>query len=177
MAFGGRAVRFSVMRPLRTHWFYTALPLLIVSTIGFRETHPWREQPLVGEAVLLFDWCVLVLALFLICYRDLPGRALALRCLALVCGGIWFVGLMVPDAAEAMLASLGWARLIGIALLGIVEGVAMVAVVRALFGKTPEVAALERSGIPPVVIRFMLAEVRFWRWLWARLTGRQRCGA
>lgn len=156
----------------RRNWFYLLLPVWAAAAFGFRAAHPWSEQPMLGEAVTLFDWCLFVPALYLLCYRDMPRRALGLRAIALVCGGIWIAGVIVPDAAENILTRLGPLRSAGIAILLLVEGVAILAILRVVFGATPDPAALERQGIPPPIARLMLAEARFWRWLWATLRGR-----
>jgi hypothetical protein len=89
--------------------------------------------------------------------------------LAVVCGGIWIAAKIVPDQAETILSELGWVSGLGIAVLAAFEGVAFVAVLRILFGSEPDAFALGRQGIPPLLVKFMLAEARFWRWVWLRL--------
>jgi hypothetical protein len=76
---------------------------------------------------------------------------------------------IVPDQAETILRGLGWVRGLGIAVLTIFEGMAFVAAMRILFGDEPDAVALERQGIPPLLVKLMLAEARFWRWVWSRL--------
>lgn len=154
------------------HWFFLLLPFWLVAALGFRATHPWSEQPALGEAATLFDWCVFVPALYVLCYRTMPRRALMLRTLALVCSGIRIAGKIVPAAAESVLTDLGWLRSAGITVLVLFEGLALVAMLRVIFGAAPNAAELERQGIPPLIARMMLAEARFWRWLWTRLRGR-----
>lgn len=154
------------------HWFYLLLPLLLAAAFGFRATHPWAEQPRFGEAVTLFDWCLFVPMLFALCYRDLPRRALALRMLAIACGGFWIAGRIVPAGAQGLLQDWGGIRWLGLAVLLLFEAVAIAAVLRIAFGASPDPEALERQGIPPLMAKLMLAEARFWRRLWARLTGR-----
>lgn len=156
----------------RRHWFYLALPLLLIAAIGFRATHPWREQPGLGEAVTLFDWCVFVPILYTVCYREMPGRALVLRALALVCGGIWLSGQIVPGYSHDILSRWGWLRNAGIAVLVVFEGMAAAAMLRVVFGAAPDPSLLARQGVPPLLVKFMLAEARFWRSIWSRLRGR-----
>lgn len=151
------------------HWFYLVLPLLFVTALTFRTSYPWQLDPKLGEAATIFDWCVFVPLIYAVCYRNMPRRALALRTLAVVCGGIWIAAKIVPDQAETILSELGWVRGLGIAVLAAFEGVAFVAVLRILFGSEPDAVALERQGIPPLLVKFMLAEARFWRWVWLRL--------
>lgn len=165
-------MQFSVIEHGRRHWFYLLLPLLLAIAFGFRATHPWAESPVIGEATALFDWCLFVPCLYAICYRDMPRRALAIRVLGLVCAGIWIAGLIVPVSAQTMLAQWGWLRGVGIAVLVAVEGWALVAVLRVIFSADADTKQLERQGIPPLLAQLMLAEARFWRWLWRRLRGR-----
>jgi hypothetical protein len=47
-----------------------------------------------------------------------------------------------------------------------------IAVLRVLFGADPDPKELERQGMPPLLARLMLAEARFWRWVWSRLKER-----
>ena len=162
----------TIARAARKHWFYAVLPILLGAALNFRATHPWADQPRFGEAATLFDWCLFVPFLYAICYRKMSRRALAMRTLALVCGGIWIAGKIVPDPAETILAQWGWLRAIGIGVLVLAEGAALIAVLRVAFGSSPDPAELERQGIPPLLVKLMLAEARFWRWVWSRLQGK-----
>lgn len=160
-----------VARVARHHWFYFAVPVLLGAALNFRATHPWAHHPRLGEAVTLFDWCLFVPLLHAICYRRMPRRALATRTLALVCGGIWIAGQIVPDRAETILAEWGWLRTLGIGVLVAAESAALVAMLRMAFGSAADPTELERQGIPPLLAKLMLAEARFWRWAWRRLGG------
>lgn len=165
-------MRHGVARFARCHWFYLALPFLIIAALAFRASHPWSEQPSLGEATTLFDWCLFVPALYLICYRDMPRRTLVLRALALVCGGIWIASQIVPDSAETILSEGKWLRGVGLAVLIIFEGLTAIAMLRVVFSAVPDLKVLERQGLPPLLIKLMLAEARFWRWVWMGLRGR-----
>lgn len=156
----------------RSHWFYIALPVLLGASLGFRVTHPWADQPRFGEAATLFDWCLFVPLLYAICYRRLAARALATRTLALACGGMWIASRIVPDHAQSLLVQWAWLRAIGGAAVLLLEGAAIVLMLRTLFGTAPDVTSLERQGVPPALARLMLAEARFWHWVWSRLRGR-----
>lgn len=159
-------------RVAQRHWFYLVLPALLGAALNFRAAHPWGDQPTFGEAVTLFDWCLFVPFLYVICYRDLPRRALVVRAVALMCGGIWVAGKIVPDSAEAILTRWGWLRAVGMVLLVLAEGAALIAAVRIAFGSAPDPRELENKGMPPLLVKLMLAEARFWRWVWARLLGK-----
>ena len=161
----------AIARLSRRHWFYLILPVLLCAALSFSTTYPWAEDARFGEATALFDWCLFVPFLYAICYRDTLPRVLAVRIFALICGGFWVAGKIVPDSAETILAQWSWLRGVGIAVLMLIEGVALVAVLRATFSAAPDPKELERQGVPPLVAKLMLAEARFWRWVWARVRG------
>lgn len=156
----------------RTHWFYLVLPVLLGIAWSFHLTHPWSDQPRFGELTALFDWCLFVPFLYAICYRKMPKRAVAIRTVALMCGGLWIAGKIVPDSAETILAQWGWLRGVGLAMVALAEVAALITVLRIAFGSAPDPQELERQRMPPLVIKMILAEARFWRWVWSRLSGR-----
>jgi hypothetical protein len=160
------------IRWARLHWFYLLLPLWLATSWNFHLTFDWSARPASGEAVALFDWCLFMPGLHALCYRRLPFRALAIRTVALACSGLWVAGLVVPDSAEAVLRDLYPLRMAGLALLLVVEVAASIAILRVVFGAEPDAEALVRHGIPPLLVRLMLAEARFWRRVWDRLRGR-----
>ncbi|UVO50517.1 hypothetical protein M0208_08290 [Sphingomonas sp. SUN019] len=132
----------------------------------------WRTDALQMEAVTLFDWCVFLPAMFVLCYRrQLTTGALAVRTIGIVCAGLWVAASIVPDDRESLIGSVTWLRYPGLALLVLAEGLALVAVLKITFSKTPDEAALRRLNVPPLIARLMLAEARFWRWLWTKLRG------
>ena len=161
-----------IARAARTHWFYVMLPVLLAAALNFHATHSWAVHPRFGEAATLFDWCLFVPFLYAISYRAMPWRALAMRTLALVCGGIWIAGKIVPDPAKTILEQWGWLRTVGMGALLLAEGAGLIAVLRVAFGSTPNPAELERQGMPPLLVKLMLAEARFWRGVWSRLQGK-----
>ena len=154
------------------HWFYLLLPVWLAASWAFRSSHPWGAEPAFGEAITLIDWCIFVPATFALCYRSMTRRALALRVLALVCGRIWLAGKIVPPEAQTLLQNWGSIRWLGISILLLFEVVAFAAVLRVVFGTAPDPQVLEREGIPPLVAKIMIAEAKFWKWVWTRLTGR-----
>lgn len=154
------------------NWFYALVPIWLLASLAFRATHQWDEQPQLGEAITLFDWCIFIPITFAICYRGMSGRALVLRCLALVCGGVWLAGKLVPVDAHNLLQSLGAMRWVGLSALLLFEMAAVVAMLRVVFGAAPDPRELEQQGIPPFLVKLMIAEAKFWRWLWGRLTGK-----
>lgn len=156
----------------KRHWFYLLLPLWVLASVNLHFSFEWTAQPRAGELATLFDWVVFVPALYALCYRGtLSGRALAIRLLAFACSGVWIAGKVVPDPAEGLLLQWGWLRGVGVTALVAVEGLAMLAVLRVAFSANPDPLELERQGIPPIVAKMMLAEARFWRWIWGKLHG------
>ncbi|MCD2322624.1 hypothetical protein LQ953_01180 [Sphingomonas sp. IC-56] len=154
---------------LRQHWFYALIPLWLAASLNFQSAHDWQARPQLGEAVALFDWCLFVPALYVLCYRkSRPAKAVAIRVLALTCAGIWVAGHMVPDPAQILLRDWAWLRGVGIAGLLLLETGAIIAMLRVAFSKDPTPQALTDRGVPPILARMMLAEARFWRWLFSR---------
>jgi hypothetical protein len=155
------------------HWFYLLIPIWVASSWSLRSSYTWDVQPNVGEAIVLFDWCIFVPATFAVCYRTMTPSSLALRVLALMCGGIWVAGKMVPPDAQMLLRDWSSIRWLGLSIVLLFEVAAMAAMLRIVFGEAPDPRALEQQGIPPFVAKLMIAEAKFWRWLWARLAGKR----
>jgi hypothetical protein len=167
---GGREMKIASV--IGRNWFYALLPIWLLASVGFRATHPWDAQPQFGEVVTLFDWCVFIPMTFAICYRSMSRRALTLRLLALMCGGVWLAGKLVPADAQSLLRSMGGMRWVGLAVLLLFEIAAFVAMWRVIFGAKPDPRVLEEQGIQLIMAKLMIAEAKFWRWLWGRLTGK-----
>ena len=69
------------------HWFYLLLPFAAAAAWAMHLSLDWDREATLGEATALFDWCVFLPAMFLLCYRRaMPSRTLALRTVGLVCG-------------------------------------------------------------------------------------------
>ncbi|PAX07113.1 hypothetical protein [Sphingomonas lenta] len=157
----------------RRHWFHVLLPFALLASYSMSATADWGAEARLGEAALLFDWCLFVPALYALHLRGtVGGRTLGLRVLAMACAGLWFARWLTPDASEVVLAAVAPLRWVRIAVLVVAEAAILVAVVRVAFSKKPDAAAIERRGVPPLLARLMLLEARFWRWVWSRLRGR-----
>lgn len=156
----------------RRHWFYLLLPAALLAFYSTAMSADWRTDARIGEAALLLDWCLFVPALYALYLRGtVSGRALGLRVLALACSGLWFARWLTPDASEVVLAAVAPLRWVGIAVLVLAEAAVLAAVVRVAFSREPDVAAIERHGVPTLLARLMVLEARFWRWVWQRLRG------
>lgn len=156
----------------RRHWFLLLLPVWFACSFAFSRSLDWRLEGRMGEATILFDWCVfLPFAYALSLRRAVPPRAALLRTLGLAGAGLWVGRLFVPDGAENLLTSLGWLRYPWLAVVLVVEGAVIVALLRAVFAGRADAAAFERAGVPPFAAKLMLLEARFWRWVWRTMRG------
>ena len=147
------------------NWFLLALPCLLAVSFLFVRS-PSSAGPI--EAVTLFDWCVSVPLLYFRCYRrSLPLRQMALRLVALGCGGLWLASRLVPSEAQDILPHLGWLRTAGLIVLGLIELKLLVLATRMAFSGKADAARLAAStGTPPLLAKLMLAEARFWQAVW-----------
>lgn len=157
---------------IRRHWFYLLLPFAVAASLTLRSSIDWRSEAFRMEATTLFDWCVFLPAMFVLCYRrELTAGALAVRTVGIACAGLWAARLIVPDDHERLIAAVAWLRYPGMAVLLAAEALVLVALFKVTFSKTPDPGELVRLGVPSFVARLMLAEARFWRWAWRKLRG------
>ena len=156
------------------NWFLLVAPVLAVVGLLVARTVPWGTDDSGFEAVLLFDACVSVPVLYVLCYgRTMSVGQLAVRSLALACLGICLLGQVVPADAQSLLPRFGWARWIGIAVLLLIELRLLVAGIRLVFeGETTAHELQEKTGAPPLLARLMLLEARFWKAVWRFLRRR-----
>jgi len=151
----------------RRNWFLPVLGLLLAIEWAFTRGTAWGRDGF-AEAVVLFDLCLFVPALHYLCYRrSLARKPLLLRTAAIAFLGLYIASHLIPPEAQRLVAALGWARLVGLAVMAALELWFIVAVVKLAYGGTAtaeEVTA--SSGAPPWIARFMVAEARFWKWLW-----------
>ena len=164
----------SIGRWTKANWFAAALPVLLLIEFAFSRMPEARAAPTLLEATVLFDLCVFVPGLFLLCYRRRLGRkALAVRVLGLACFGILLASWMVPAGAQTLIPHLRWPRMVGMAVLAIVELKLLVEVLKLVFGGADTTEAIaERSGLPPALVKLMALEARFWKAVWRTLRGR-----
>jgi hypothetical protein len=158
---------------VKENWFYFLFIPICVGTYIFSAKYNWSGNARRGEVIALLYWCVFVPLLFLLCFRSFPARALFIRMFATICGGFWFAGLTVPDYAQHILVQWRWLRYFGIALLLIVEALAIIAFFRIAFDKNPDIEKLRQLGVPDLAAKAMIAEAKFWRWLWSVIIGKR----
>jgi hypothetical protein len=160
------------METARRHWFYLLLPFAVAASLALRSSIDWRSEAFRMEATTLFDWCVFLPAMFVLCYRrELTTGALAVRTVGIACAGLWAATLIVPDDYQRLIGSVAWLRYPGMAVVLAAEALVLVALFKVTFSKTPDAGELVRLGVPPFVAKLMLAEARFWRWVWRKLRG------
>jgi hypothetical protein len=152
---------------LRANWFVAAVPpLLLIEWLVVRSIG--SEMGPFLETVVLFDLCLFMPFLYMICYHGRVAlKPLLLRTAGLACLGIYLATYMVPEAAQQMLPHLSWARVAGLAVLAIIELRLLLTVVRMVYGKNATAEEVETaSGAPRWIARLMVMEARFWRALW-----------
>ena len=157
----------------RRNWFLPLLALLVAIEWAFARTIDWPRDG-AAEAVILFDMCLFVPFLYVLCYRRrIALKPLLVRAMALACLGLYFASHLIPAQSQHLVAGLGWARMLGWAALALVELWVVAKVVRLVFGGTATEADVVAQGAPLWIARLMLIEARFWKWLW-RLLRRPR---
>ena len=152
---------------LKANWFLAAAPVLfLVEWLVVRDIG--AEMGRHVEAVVLFDLCVFLPALYILCYRpSLPIGQLMLRTAALVCLGIYVAGWLVPAEAQQLLPRLAWARTAGLVVLALIELRLLLAVIDLIYRKNGTVEQVQAaSGAPRWIARLLLLEARFWRGVW-----------
>jgi hypothetical protein len=157
----------------RRNWFLPLLTALLAIEWAFARATDWSADG-VAEAVILFDMCLFVPFLYLLCYRRRVARKpLLVRAAALAFLGLYFAAHLIPPQAQHLVAGLGWARLVGWAVLALAELWVVAKVVRLVFGReaTTEDVVVQ-SGAPRWIARIMLIEARFWKALWRLLRRR-----
>jgi hypothetical protein len=158
---------------LRRNWFLPLLALLLAIELAFTRSADW-SQPRMPEAVVLFDLCLFIPALHILCYRrKLALKPLLIRTAALAFLGVYIASHLIPREAQSLLAELGWARTAGLVVIALIELRLVFLALKLVFGgqaSADEIA--ERTGAPPWIARLMLIEARFWQWVWRRIRRR-----
>lgn len=150
---------------IRENWFWPlAIALWAVAFLGSRNV----PMPVLDELeiAVIVDVMVTMPVLFALCYRaKLNWQMLAIRILALQCLGIWLATKILPVETQTILPQLSWLRYLGLAVLVVIEIRVVVALFRIVFKVDTGSKQLEKIGMPPLLAKLLLLEVRFWRWL------------
>lgn len=158
-------------RALTRNWFYPmAGALLLVLLVALRiSSDRITSADYAGfEKTLVFDAVVSLPLLYWLCFRrSHRAGALVTGMLAIACCGLWLAGWIVPERSQILLPKLSWLRPVVLAGLALVEIRLAVAAFRIIFKPSTKTSDLQDAGIPPLVARLMLAEARFWRWVFS----------
>lgn len=155
---------------LKRNWFWLAA-MAVVAINAFTIASDGWQAPKIKEFGVLFDFAVLIPALYLICYRRL-GKKAVVRAIAFACLGVWVAGHVVPDAHHSLMSQIGWLRYVGLAVLVIIEIRLAIEIWRLAFRNQAEDASqviqqkAESEGVPPWVAKLMAAEAKFWKKAW-----------
>ena len=152
---------------LKANWFVAAVPLLLL--VEWLVVHDLSgDMGRFLEAVVLFDLCLFMPLLYVLCYRrSIPLRHLLLRTLGLACLGVYLATYLVPEPLQAVLPQLGIVRIAGLAVLVLVELRLLIVAMRLVWGQDASVERVQAaSGAPAWIARLMVMEARFWKWLW-----------
>ena len=156
---------------LAHHWFVPAALFVLLGSVVATQTADWATEASMLEGALLFDLALLLPLLFWACYR-LKSKAVALRSVAIACGGIWLATYLVPVEHQSLLPSVAFLRYGAIALLVYVE----IRIVASLYwavvsGRVPQDQAASHlsreAGIPEPLAALMAKEALFWKRLLA----------
>ena len=152
---------------LGQHWFIPAALLILCGAIVSSHTADWATEARLLESALVFDLAILLPLLFWVCYR-FQAKAVALRSVALACGGIWLATYLVPSEHQPLLPYVAVLRYVAIALLVYIEiRIAAALYWSVVLGRvTPDDAAdhlVREAGIPRPLAVIMAKEANFWK--------------
>lgn len=153
---------------LTAHWFLVAAAAIVsvnwLALPGIR-----ADLPRLAESAALFDFAIVLPALYWLCYRR-RRRDAGVRALALACLGAWAVSKLIPPSEHQLLDYLMPLRYVGLAVLVAIELKILVALYRMVFsGATRAAAAAQiqnQADLPPWLSRLLVAEAMFWRRVW-----------
>ena len=158
---------------VRQHWFYLLLPLWLMAAWLVSRDSVTTSDPLVLEKVYLFDFGLFLPLLYFLFLRSrVTLRAALLRTMALAGAGLWLAATLMPSGEGEVLPWVSWLRYVALPLLIGIELVATVAIMRQVWSKEPDEQALIAQGVPPLVVKLLVLEARFWKGVWRWVTGR-----
>jgi len=154
---------------LKTNWFVPVLFLVIslnAAVLYFDGLEPSRLK----EFGLLFDFAVLLPALYLICYRS-QGSKTVVRAIGLACLGIWLVGKIIPEQNHFILEKVSFLRYLGLAVLILIEVRIMLVIYKSIFSSDSQFeknrnSSISETDMPEWVAKLMVWEVNLWRKVW-----------
>lgn len=158
---------------LRRHWFVPSLVVLLLIETAFARATNWSRDGF-AELVILFDLCLFIPLLYVLCYRHrLARKPLLIRTAALALAGIYIASKLVPANAQVVLGELVWARYAGLAVLALIELWVIVLTVKLVYGGATTAEIADGSAAPLWIARLLQLEARFWKAVWRFLSGRR----
>ena len=154
---------------LKANWFVIAFVLILAGNGIVTYLDEWGSTRLM-EFGLLFDFAILLPALYLICYRG-QGKKTIFRAIGLACLGIWAVGKIVPEESHQILENVSFLRYVGLGVLFLIELRIIIAIFKSIFANEADYekereAAISEAEMPEWVAKLMAWEANLWRKIW-----------
>lgn len=157
----------------RGYWFYWLLVPCLIAAWQLSLTAEALADPLTLERVYLIDCALLLPILYFLYLRSRATLKAALfRSLALGAAALSYAAWLMPEGAGQVLPYLSWLRWTALPLIIAIELVAFVALMRYIYGSEPKEEELVNQGIPPLVVKLLLMEARFWKRVFRLITGK-----
>ena len=162
------------LRLLGAHWYAPAFLAMLGGVWWLARIPAFMRAG--GEAALLFDLSLTAPMLYALCYaRRQPMRTTLIRAVAIAGAGLWLAGWLIPPSEQVMLREVAPLRWIGLAAIGLVELLLLVAMIRIAFSSAGTARDVMRvSGAPLWIARLMLWEAQLWRGVWQWFRGEPR---
>lgn len=161
-------------KAVRGYWFYWLLLPCLFAAWHLSRTPAAIAAPLTLERVYLIDFALLLPVLYFVYLRPRVALCAALlRSAAIGAAGISFAAWLMPEGTGQVLPFLSWLRWTALPLVIAIELAAFVALMRYLYGSEPKEVELVAQGIPPLIVKLLLMEARFWKRVFRFLGGKR----
>ena len=155
------------------YWFYWLLAVCVFAAWQVSLTPEAIADPIMTERVFLLDTAIILPVLYFVFLRTrVTLKAAILRSLALAAAGISYAAWLMPPGTGEILPLLSWLRWTVLPLVIAIELFAFVALMRYLYGSEPKEDVLINQGLPPLMVKLLLMEARFWKRVFRFLTGK-----
>ena len=162
------------MKAVRGYWFCWLLPFCLAGAWQLSLTPESLADPITTERVFLFDFALFLPLLYFFYLRSrVTLKAALLRAVALGAAGISYAAWLMPEGTGDVLPFLSWLRWTVLPLVIVIELAAFLAVMRYVYGSDPHEDTLIQQGMPPLIVKLLLIEARFWKRVFAFVTGRR----
>lgn len=160
-------------RVIGEYWFFGLLAVCVFAAWQVSLTPEAIADPIMTERVFLLDTAIILPALyFFYLHTRVALKAAILRSLALAAAGISYAAWLMPDGTGEVLPLLAWLRWVAMPLVIAIELAAFVAIMRYVYGSEPQEEELVRQGLPPLLVKALLIEARFWKRVFRFLAGK-----